>query len=289
MRIVRSTQVAVGLSAVFFLTPTPTKAQEAGFIEDSSLTLNTRQWYSHEIARKANYYNAQTADGVRKVHDRTAWLQGFKLDYVSGFTQGMIGFGLDLSLYSAVSLERSKLATAGGSNRLLADKDGNVVDDWTKAGVAALKFKVADTVVKVGRHQVKTPVMNYSDTRTLPASYDGASLESHDIEGLTIKSGYFNKGTPRTGAGSQDLSPTFGSRLVTSDWIAYAGATTWPRAAGAPAPMFHVLRISGTANTWVWAGNSTETRSPPTCSLTSTTRSPVVAKWPAKSLSKPMA
>ncbi len=224
MQIVRSTPVAVGLSAVFWLTPTTTQAQEAGFIEDSSLTLNTRQWYSHEIARKANFYRAQTSDGVRKVHDRTAWLQGFKLDYVSGFTQGMVGFGLDFSLYSAVSLERSKLATAGGSNRLLADKDGNVVDDWTKAGVAALKFKISDTVIKVGRHQVRTPVMNYSDTRTLPASYDGASLESHEVEGLTIKSGYFNKGTPRTGAGSQDLSPTFGSRLVTSDGIGYLGA-----------------------------------------------------------------
>jgi hypothetical protein len=136
----------------------------------------------------------------------------------------MVGFGLDLSAYAAVSLERSKLATAGGSNRLLVDKDGDVVDDWSKIGVAALKFKVSDTVIKAGRHQVKTPVMGYSDTRTLPAAFDGVSLESHDIEHLTIKSGYFDQATPRTGAGSQDLSPGFGSRLVTSDWVAYAGA-----------------------------------------------------------------
>jgi len=200
------------------------QAKEAGFIEDSSLILNTRQWYSHEIGRKDTYYQAQTSEGRRAVRDRTAWLEGFKLDYSSGFTQGMVGFGLDLSMYSAVALERSKLATAGGSNRLLVDKDGDVVDDWSKVGVAALKFKVFDTVLKVGRHQVKTPVMSYSDSRTLPSSYDGVSLESHDIEGLTIKSGYFDKATPRTGAGSQDLSPSFGSRRVTSDWVAYAGA-----------------------------------------------------------------
>lgn len=224
MHIVRSTQVAVGLSAVFFLTPLMIQAKEAGFIEDSSLTLNTRQWYSHEIGRKGTYYHAQTSEGRRAVRDRTAWLEGFKLDYISGLTQGMVGFGVDLSMYSAVSLERSKLATAGGSNRLLVDKDGDVVDDWSKVGVAALKFKVSDTLLKVGRHQVKTPVMGYSDTRTLPSSYDGVSLESHDIEGLTIKSGYFDKATPRTGAGSQDLSPSFGSRLVTGNWVAYAGA-----------------------------------------------------------------
>lgn len=55
MHTVRSTQVAVGLSAVFFLTPTMIQAKEAGFIEDSSLILNTRQWYSHEIGRKDTY------------------------------------------------------------------------------------------------------------------------------------------------------------------------------------------------------------------------------------------
>ncbi|MDT3749818.1 MULTISPECIES: OprD family outer membrane porin [Pseudomonas] len=224
MHTVRSTQVVVGLSAVFILTPMIAEAKEAGFIEDSSLTLNTRQWYSHEIASKDTYYHAQTSEGRRPVRDRTAWLEGFKLDYVSGFTQGMVGFGLDLSLYSAMALERGKLATAGGSNRLLVDKDGNVVDDWSKLGIALLKFNVSDTVLKVSRHQVKTPVMAYADTRTLPSSYDGVSLESHEIEGLTVKSGYFDKATPRTGAGSQDLSPSFGSRRVSGDWVAYAGA-----------------------------------------------------------------
>lgn len=211
-------------AAVISLGPVVAQATGGGFIEDSSLTLNTRQWYSKEMAGKGARFTAQTAQGPRSVSDRTAWLQGFKLDYVSGFTQGQVGFGLDLSAYSAVALERGKLATAGGSNRLLVDKDGGVVDDWSKLGVAALKFKVADTVLKIGRHQVKTPVMNYADTRTLPASYDGVSLESHDIEGLTIKSGYFDKGTPRTGSRSQDLRPSFGSRLVTSDWVAYVGA-----------------------------------------------------------------
>jgi len=202
----------------------PVYAQEHGFIEDSTLTLNTRQWYSHEIGSKAVRFRAQTSEGPRAVRDRTAWVQGAKLDYISGFTQGALGVGLDLSTYSAVALERSKLATAGGSNRVLVDKDGNVVDDWSKIGIAALKLKLADTTLKVGRHQMKSPVMGYADTRTLPASFDGVSLESHDIEGLTIKSGYFDKASPRTGAGTQDLTPTYTLKPVTSDFIAYGGA-----------------------------------------------------------------
>ena len=180
------------------ISASPVFAEEHGFVEDSSLTLNTRQWYSHEIGSKAVRFRAQTNEGPRAVRDRTAWVQGFKLDYISGFTQGPLGFGLDFSTYSAVALERSQLQTAGGSNRVLVDKDGNVVDDWSKIGVAALKVKLAGTTVKVGRQQMaKTPVMGYADTRTLPASFDGVSLESHDIEGLTIKSGYFDRASPR--------------------------------------------------------------------------------------------
>lgn len=199
-------------------------AQEQGFVQDSSLTLNTRQWYSHEVGHKDTFFKLQTPDGVRQLRDRAAWLQGIRLDFVSGFTQGPVQFGLDLSTFSAVALERSREAAAGGSNRLLVNQDGDVVDDWSKLGITALKFKVADTLLKVGRQQVRTPMMSYTDTRTLPSSFDGVSLESHDIDGLTIKSGYFDKGSPRTGAGSQDLTPTYGSPLVTSDFNAYAGA-----------------------------------------------------------------
>ncbi|WP_245706684.1 OprD family outer membrane porin [Pseudomonas moorei] len=37
---------------------------------------------------------------------RISWLQGFRLDFVSGFTDGPVKFGLDLSTFSAVALER---------------------------------------------------------------------------------------------------------------------------------------------------------------------------------------
>ncbi|PRN03056.1 porin [Pseudomonas sp. LLC-1] len=210
------------LATFVCLSPLTSKAQ-SGFVEDSSLTLNLRHWYSHEVGHKATYFAAPTDQGIRPVRDRTAWVQGAKLDFVSGFTQGPIGLGLDLSLYGAVALERSTLAAAGGSSRLLVQKDGDVVDDWGKVGIAAAKFKAGETVVKVGRQQVRTPVMDYADTRTLPASFEGVSLESHDIDALTLKAGYFDRATPRTGAGSEDLTLTMTARRVEGDWVAYAG------------------------------------------------------------------
>jgi hypothetical protein len=198
-------------------------ADERRLFEDSSLVLNTRHWYSHEIARKDSYFRAPDDEGGRPVRDRVAWLQGLKLDYRSGYSQGEQGLGMDFSLYGAVALERSREAVAGGSTRLLVERDGEVVDQWGKVGIAALKLKAGATEAKLGRQQIRTPVMSYADTRTLPASFDGISLQSHDLPGLTFKAGHFQRATPRTGAGSQDLSLTFSTRLVESDWIAYAG------------------------------------------------------------------
>ena len=75
----------VGTLAAVVLTSN-VHAQEQGFLDDSSLTLNTRQWYSYEVGHKATYFKLQTPDGVRILRDRTAWLEGFRLDFVSGFT-----------------------------------------------------------------------------------------------------------------------------------------------------------------------------------------------------------
>ncbi|HCS45870.1 MAG TPA: hypothetical protein DIW52_24145, partial [Pseudomonas sp.] len=64
-RVRSAPQVAGSLAAALFIAPMGVQAKETGFIEDSSLTLNTRQWYSHEIGRKDTYFSAQTSEGRR--------------------------------------------------------------------------------------------------------------------------------------------------------------------------------------------------------------------------------
>ena len=198
-------------------------AEDHGFIEDSSLTLNTRTWFSKEMASKNSLYRYNTPDGPQTSHSRTAWVEGLKLDFRSGFTQTPIGVGMDLSVYSAIALERSTAKAAGGSNRLLVNKDGSVVDDWSKLGIAALKLRLADTQVKIGRQQVETPMMSFLDLRALPASFDGASLENTSVKGLTLKAGYFDHTSPRAAAGTEDLGLQWATRTVTPDWNGYVG------------------------------------------------------------------
>ena len=59
------------------------QAGAAGFIEDSKASVSSRTMY----------YNDDNRDSGGSDQRETA--QGFKFDYLSGFTQGVVGFGFD--------------------------------------------------------------------------------------------------------------------------------------------------------------------------------------------------
>src|SRR5690606_35668837 len=67
----------------------------ADFVKDSKLSLDLR-----------NYYFAQEDDMVNNAADRDygQWGQAFMLNYKSGFTEGAVGFGVDLSGYAGYRL-----------------------------------------------------------------------------------------------------------------------------------------------------------------------------------------
>ena len=68
--------VAVGVMAQ--------QAGAAGFIEDSKATLGLRNFYINTDNR--------SGPGANKNEE---WGQGFDLRFISGYTQGTVGFGLD--------------------------------------------------------------------------------------------------------------------------------------------------------------------------------------------------
>ncbi|MGS7457445.1 OprD family outer membrane porin, partial [Mycobacterium tuberculosis] len=68
------------------------QALAAGFIDDSKASISSRTYY----LRSDN----PDAPGI----DQNELAQGFKLDYLSGFTQGTVGLGLDLQAMQAFNL-----------------------------------------------------------------------------------------------------------------------------------------------------------------------------------------
>ena len=61
------------------------QAGAAGFIEDSKATLGLRNFY----------INTDNRSGAADPSRNEEWGQGFDLRFISGYTQGTVGFGID--------------------------------------------------------------------------------------------------------------------------------------------------------------------------------------------------
>ena len=81
------------------------QAGAAGFIEDSKATLGLRNFYINTDNRD----DATKAAGAQNKQEE--WGQAFDLRFISGYTQGTVGFGID-----AIGLLGVRLDSGGGTN-----------------------------------------------------------------------------------------------------------------------------------------------------------------------------
>ncbi|PVZ42627.1 OprD family porin [Pseudomonas sp. CC120222-01a] len=200
-------------------------AQEAaeGFIEGSTLNVLNRNLY----------FNRDNRDGPAPVHNATkpasngyseAWAHAIIARYESGFTQGTVGFGLD-----AFAMLGLKLDTGGGRNGgrssfdvLPVDHDGQARDDYSKLGGAA-KVRLFDTVLKVGDVFPANPVVAAGDSRLLPESFRGVTVENTSLKDLTLQAGRLHAMSQPVSSDMRENFVTFYGGPVDSPWIAYGG------------------------------------------------------------------
>ncbi|EJL03844.1 outer membrane porin, OprD family [Pseudomonas fluorescens Q2-87] len=197
--------IAVALTS----TVLPALAAESGFVEDAKATLNLRNFYFNR-----NFTNPNNAQGKAE-----EWTQNFILDAKSGFTQGTVGFGVDvLGLYS-VKLDGGR-GTAG-TQLLPVHDDGRPADDFGRLGVA-LKAKVSKTELKVGEWMPVLPILRSDDGRSLPQTFRGGQVTSTEINGLSLYGGQFRGNSPRNDASMEDMSMN-GRAAITSDRFNFGG------------------------------------------------------------------
>ncbi|MGH8409090.1 MAG: OprD family porin, partial [Pseudomonas sp.] len=147
------------------------------------------------------------------------WTQNFILDARSGFTQGTVGFGLDvLGLYSQ-KLDGGK-GTAG-TQLLPTRSDGRPADNFGRLGVA-LKTKLSNTELKVGEWMPVLPILRSDDGRSLPQTFRGGQVTSREIAGLTLYGGQFRGNSPRNDASMDDMFLN-GKAAFTSDRFNFGG------------------------------------------------------------------
>ncbi|WP_028943375.1 OprD family porin [Pseudomonas vranovensis] len=187
----------------------PVFAADGGFVEDAKASLNLRNFYINR-----NFVDPANPQGKAE-----EWTQSFILDARSGFTQGVVGFGVDvLGLYS-VKLDGGR-GTAN-TNLLPVHDDGRPADDFGRLGVA-LKAKVSNTELKVGEWMPVLPILRSDDGRSLPQTFRGGQITSQEIAGLTLYAGQFRGNSPRNDASMEDMSMN-GRAAFTSDRFNFAG------------------------------------------------------------------
>ena len=188
-----STQLAVAAPFV------SDQAEAKGFVEDSKLDLLVRNYY----------YNRNKKNGG--VDDKD-WTQGIQGMYSSGYTQGLIGVGVEAWGQLAIKLDGSD--KYAGSGNMSVDSDGEVNNSQGKAGAAA-KFRISKTELKIGDMQPSTsPVFAVGGSRILHQTASGIQLQSSEVKDLDLEAGHFYSAT------SQDRNARDGELFAT-----YAGVT----------------------------------------------------------------
>ncbi|UVL39246.1 OprD family porin [Pseudomonas sp. B21-040] len=186
-----STQLAVAAPFV------SDQAEAKGFVEDSKLDLLVR-----------NYYFNRNKTGPKNFDDKD-WTQGIQGMYSSGYTQGLIGVGVEAWGQLAIKLDGSD--KYAGSGNLSLNDQGENNDSQGKAGAAA-KFRISKTELKIGDMQPSTaPVFAVGGSRILHQTASGIQLQSSEVKDLDLEGGHFYSST------SQNANARDGSL-----WATYA-------------------------------------------------------------------
>ncbi|EOG3621058.1 OprD family porin [Pseudomonas putida] len=194
-----------------------------GFVEGSTLSVLNRNFYfnrdNRDSAAPTHNPNKQPDNGYSE-----AWAHAVITRFESGFTQGTVGVGLD-----AFAMLGLKLDTGGGRNGgrssfdvMPVDRDGQARDEYTKVGGAA-KVRLFDTVLKVGDVFPANPVVAAGDSRLLPESFRGVTLENTSIKDLTLQAGRLHAMSQPMSSDLRENFVTFYGGPVDSPWIAYGG------------------------------------------------------------------
>lgn len=172
----------------------------ADFLSDSKANLNLKNYY----------FSNDYRDGAAAPSKQEEWGQAFILDYISGYTPGPVGFGLDAQAMLGVKLDSGGRTDKAGRSRqpgafFPLDDDNSPVDNFGSSSVTA-KARISKTELKYGMLQPQLPVVLSNSGRLLPQNYTGGQIVSKDIDRFTFVGGQLIEAKGRTASGHTDLS-----------------------------------------------------------------------------------
>ncbi|WP_439820675.1 OprD family porin [Pseudomonas sp. HLG18] len=216
------------------------QAEATGFLEGSKISGTTRNWYANEQLKRGGKFTYRK-DGVATPTDRRInWVQGTIVNYTSGFTQGTVGVSTEVAAYNAVALERDRKDLASnnggapgsrpgaGNNRTLTKEGGDAEGQWSKLGLANVKFRISNTTLTAGRQNFSTPIVDTIGNRALPSSFEGVSLHSEELNNLSFDAGSFDRVSPRTEESLSKFRSEYTNNNAETDRVSIVGLNYQP-------------------------------------------------------------
>ena len=190
------------------------QSESKGLIEDSSLSLLNKNFYFNRDFRN----NASDEQSYRE-----EWAHGILLNFASGYTQGVVGFGVDA--HAALGLKLDSGKGTRGTGLLPRGSDGRSQDDYSYAG-GAVKARISETELKYGDLIPTAPVFATGTARLFPGTATGFQLLSSEIENLSLDAGHFT--AIRDGSASTnsdgEITLTYGGSVDAAS-VDYVGGT----------------------------------------------------------------
>lgn len=202
----KKTLIASAVAAGLLGLPALSIAQD-GFVSGSKIDLKLRNFYINQDQRSGD-------PGYSKAEE---WGQGFLLDARSGYTPGVVGFGVDVLGQLGVRLDGGGRSGKTGLSRnpgvMFPLDDDQAASDFSRLDVAA-KARISETELKVGVLQPSLPVLTRNDGRLLPQTFRGAHLTSGEISDLTLHLGEIARASGRASSDYEHLQISGGSERV---------------------------------------------------------------------------
>ena len=185
------------------------QAGAAGFIEDSKASVSSRTLYFNNDNREGGSDQRETATGL-------------KFDYKSGFTQGVVGFGIDAQALVGIHLDGGKGHHPDTNTFVPSDTDGSAVHNWSRLS-GNVKALFSKTEAHLGGALAPNlPILVASDGRLLPQTFEGGTITSKEIDNVTFNAGQLEHAVGRAGTNSTDLAVNGGTQ--DSNQFRYGGA-----------------------------------------------------------------
>ena len=160
------------------------QSESKGFVEDANGTVLFRTGFIDRDKKN-----------VLPGKDTRSSAQSAIFDLESGYTKGVIGFGIGAVGDASFKLGENKNA---GNNMIPREtlngkkQAGDTYDHWARGG-ANVKARISNTEVRYGTQVLDLPVLASNTGRMVPEYFEGVLATSREINGLELTAGKFTK------------------------------------------------------------------------------------------------